>query len=278
MKWGLLMIEWRNLYRGGLMGISDLIPGVSGGTIAVVLGIYQRLIEGINGIFTREWKRHLAFLVPLLVGVLLALFLLSNLVNWLYDHYPNQVQFSFLGLIVGIIPMLLKKSEYKKTFTGQHYALFILAAFLVGLTALFQEGVADTITTYDSSTYVLLFLSGWLASSAMILPGISGSMLLLIVGMYPTFVYILSDVVIEALIPLGLGIVFGLLIMSKIIKYFLNQYFYQTYALIIGLVFGSLFVVYPGFDDSFMLNALSILLIFVGIYAAYLLGKLEHQD
>ncbi|GAA0452350.1 DUF368 domain-containing protein [Alkalibacillus silvisoli] len=272
------MIEWRNLYRGGLMGVSDLIPGVSGGTIAVVLGIYQRLIEAINGIFTREWKRHLAFLIPLLVGVLLALFLLSNIVDWLYEHYPNQLQFAFLGLIAGILPMLLKKSDYKKTFGAQHYVLFFLAALLVGSTAIFQEGVADTITTFDGSTYVLLFLSGWLASSAMILPGISGSMLLLIVGMYPTFVYVLSDVVIEALIPLGLGIVFGILIMSKIIKYFLNQYFYQTYALIIGLVFGSIFVIYPGFDPSFLLNVVSVALIFVGMFVAYLLGKLEHQQ
>lgn len=68
------MIEWKNLYRGALMGASDIVPGVSGGTIAVVLGIYQRLIEGINGIFTREWKKHLAFLAPLGVGVLTAVY------------------------------------------------------------------------------------------------------------------------------------------------------------------------------------------------------------
>ncbi|WP_188207825.1 DUF368 domain-containing protein [Alkalibacillus aidingensis] len=271
------MIEWRNLYRGVLMGTSDIIPGVSGGTIAVVLGIYQRLIEGINGLFTREWKRHLAFLVPLLLGVLLALWSLSGVIEWLFDHYPNQIQFLFMGLIVGIIPMLLKKSDYRARFGVQHYVLFILAALLVGSMALFQEGVAETITSFDNgTTFVLLFLSGWLASSAMILPGISGSMLLLIVGMYPTFVYVIHNLVIAALIPLGLGIVFGLLIMSKIIKYFLERYFHQTYALIIGLVFGSLFVIYPGFNQSVLLNVVSVLLIFTGLYAAYLLGKLEH--
>ncbi|MET3683923.1 putative membrane protein [Alkalibacillus flavidus] len=270
-------MEWRNIYRGILMGISDIVPGVSGGTIAVVLGIYQRLIEAINGVLSREWKKHFAFLIPLGVGVLFALFTLANAIDWLFEHYPNQIQFLFIGLIIGIIPMLLKKANVSSTFGATHYSLFVLAAILVASMAFFQEGVSDAITTFDARTYVLLFLSGWLASSAMILPGISGSMLLLIVGMYPTFTYVLGDVIIQGLIPLALGIGFGLLVMSKIIRYFLTHYFYQMYALIIGLVVGSVVVVYPGFQPSFILNIISVALIGVGIYVAVLLGKLEHQ-
>ncbi|MDQ0159254.1 DUF368 domain-containing protein [Alkalibacillus salilacus] len=270
-------MEWRNIYRGILMGISDIVPGISGGTIAVILGIYQRLIEAINGVLSREWKKHLGFLIPLGLGVLLALFTLANAIEWLFDHYPNQIQFLFIGLIIGIIPMLLKKSDYKTTFGPSHYLLFGLATILVASTAFFQEGVAEEITTFDERTYVLLFLSGWLASSAMILPGISGSLLLLLVGMYPTFTYVLGNVVIQGLIPLALGIGFGLLVMSKIIRYFLSHYFYQTYALIIGLVVGSIVVIYPGFQPSIVLNVMSIALIGVGLYVAVLLGKLEHQ-
>ncbi len=270
------MIEWRNLYRGFLMGISDIIPGVSGGTIAVVLGIYRGLIEGINGILTKEWKKHAAFLVPLGVGVLAALYFFSGIINWLFEHYPNQLQFTFLGLIAGVIPFLWRKAEASKEFGGSHYLILILAAIFVGSMVVFQsDSSIEPMTEFAGTDYILLFLSGWLASSAMILPGISGSFLLLLVGMYTTFTYSIENLVFEALIPLGLGIVLGLLIMSRIIRALFNRFYFQTYAMIIGLVIGALVVIYPGFESDMMRNVLSIICLIAGLIAAYGLGKLE---
>ncbi|GEL78602.1 DUF368 domain-containing protein [Tenuibacillus multivorans] len=273
------MIEWRNLYRGMIMGASDIVPGVSGGTIAVVLGIYERFIEAINGVFTKEWKRHFAFLIPLGVGVVFAMWLLAGAINWAFEYYPNQVQFLFLGLIAGVIPLLVRKSEYKQTFGGTHYILFILATLFVASMAFFSEG-SDTsaMTSFDAKTYILLFFSGWLASSAMILPGISGSFLLLLVGMYPTFTYAIEELVIDALIPLGLGIALGLIIMSKILTYLFHRFYYQTYALIIGLVIGSLVVIFPGFESESMRNVLSAIAFILGLLVAYGLGKIEHKE
>ncbi len=272
-------MEWRNLYRGFIMGVSDVVPGVSGGTIALVLGIYQQLIEAINGVFTKAWLRSIAFLLPLLLGVGTALYFFSSIIKWLLENYENQVLFLFIGLIIGVLPMLLAKSNYKQSFGTQHYALFALAAILIASMAFFQEASAPpTITTFSASTYLIIFLSGWLASTAMILPGISGSLLLLIVGMYPTFLYLISEVVIEGLIPLAMGIVTGLIIMSKIIRYFLHNYYYQTFALIIGLVVGSVFVIFPGFEAQMMMNLMSVLMLGVGLFAAYLLGKLEYKE
>lgn len=92
------MWEWRNIYRGMLMGASDVVPGVSGGTIAVVLGIYDRLIEAINGFFTKEWKKHLKFLLPLGIGVVTSILLLARLIEWLFEHYPGPTQFFFPGI------------------------------------------------------------------------------------------------------------------------------------------------------------------------------------
>ncbi|WP_377327564.1 DUF368 domain-containing protein [Piscibacillus salipiscarius] len=272
------MIEWRNLYRGLIMGASDVVPGVSGGTMAVLLGIYERFIDALNGIFTREWKRHLAFLIPLGVGIVAAMVSLAKVINWAFENYPNQILFLFLGLIAGVIPFLANKSNYKETFSGIHYVILIIAAALVGSMALFGEGPAETpvITTYNMETYIKLFLSGWLASSAMILPGISGSFLLLLIGMYSTFTHALENFVFEPLIPLGLGIVFGLLIMSKVLNYLFNKFYYQTYALVIGLVIGSIFVVYPGYESDLMLNIMSLICLIIGLLVAYGLGKIEY--
>lgn len=270
------MIEWKNIYRGIIMGTSDLIPGVSGGTIAMILGIYERFVASISGILTREWKKHLAFLFPLGVGILGAMYLLSGLIEWLFEHYPYQLQFLFLGLIAGMIPMLFSKSEYKTNFKISHWLLLVIAAILVASMLFFKsESVSPAITEYSFGTYVILFLSGWLASSAMILPGISGSFLLLLIGIYPTFTYAIHNLVFEALIPLGLGIGFGLLIMSHILKYLFQRFYYQTYALILGLVIGSLFVVFPGFESVTDRNILSMISLIIGLLAAYGLGKLE---
>ena len=82
-------MEWKNIYRGMMMGISDVVPGVSGGTIAVILGIYDRLIAAINGIFSKEWKKHLQFLVPLVIGVGLAIFSFSHLMKWLLKYHEG---------------------------------------------------------------------------------------------------------------------------------------------------------------------------------------------
>ncbi|RPF57057.1 DUF368 domain-containing protein [Aquisalibacillus elongatus] len=271
------MIEWRNLYRGLLMGASDIVPGVSGGTIAVILGIYERFIESINDVFTKRWKQSLAFLIPLAVGILFAMWSLTGVINWALKHYPDQVSFLFLGLIAGVIPFLARKSNYKETFERTHYVLLVVAILLVGsMFFLEQDPVGDAITTFDPTTYLILFLSGWLASTAMILPGISGSMLLVLVGMYPTFSHAIHEFVFEALIPLGLGIAFGLLIMSKILRYLFHKFYYQTYALIIGLVIGSLFVIFPGFDTDMMMNVLSMIFLIIGLLVAYGLGKIEH--
>ncbi|TFB21717.1 DUF368 domain-containing protein [Filobacillus milosensis] len=272
------MIEWRNLYRGLIMGSSDVVPGVSGGTMAVLLGIYERFIEALNGILSKEWKKHIGFLLPLAIGIVIAMVSLAEVINWAFENYPNQTLFLFLGLIAGVIPFLAHKSNYKETFKGTHYFLLILAAILVGSMALFGDGPAETepITSFSTDTYIKLFFSGWLASSAMILPGISGSFLLLLVGMYSTFTHALGNFIFEALIPLGLGIVLGLLIMSKILRYLFDRYYYQTYALVIGLVVGSLAVVYPGLESDMMLNVLSAITFIIGLLAAYGLGRLEY--
>lgn len=271
-------MEWKNIYRGMLMGTSDLIPGVSGGTIAVVLGIYDRLIEAINGFFSKEWKRHLGFLIPLGAGVVAALLLLSSVIHWLFEHFPNQLQFFFLGLIAGILPFLFRKAGMKTHFSAVHYILLFAAALLVASMAFFKEpGVPELLDTSSTRTLILLFFSGWLASMAMILPGISGSFILLLIGVYPTVIEALSERNIVVIAIVGAGVLVGIVISSKIIQYFLVHHHASTYAVIIGLVIGSLAVVYPGMVGGIGGMFFSFLSFLLGLVAAVSLGKLEYE-
>ncbi|WP_430788696.1 DUF368 domain-containing protein [Virgibacillus flavescens] len=270
-------MEWRNIYRGMLMGASDVIPGVSGGTIAVLLGIYDRLIAGINGVFSKEWKKHIGFLIPLGVGIGIAILSLSRLIEWLFEHYAGPTQFFFLGLIIGILPYLFHEADAKNTFKNKHYIILIIGAVIVGAMAFIQTGEGAVIENISTSTYILLFFSGMIASSAMILPGISGSFMLLIIGVYPTIIGAISNLQIDIIAVTGVGIIIGLLVMSKIINFFLQNYRRGTFALIIGLVIGSILVVYPGFPATTSFIVLSVVTFAVGLLAAYLLGRVEYS-
>ncbi|WP_273836140.1 DUF368 domain-containing protein [Guptibacillus sedimenti] len=273
------MFVWRNIYRGLLMGVSDLIPGVSGGTIAMVLGIYRRLISGINGLMSKNWKKELGFFIPLLLGVGLALLLVSQLMEKLLEHYPQPTFFFFIGLIIGVVPFLLRKVDYKKNFEPFHYGLLIVAAILIASTLFLKgDGSGEIMKSLDMVDYIILFFSGWLASTAMILPGVSGSFVLLLLGSYQTVIHGLSSFNIPLLLTVGAGIIIGLSLTGKVIAHLLSKYTVSTYAVMIGLVIGSVVVLYPGFQSNVGLAIASIATLLLGLGAAIALGKIEHKE
>lgn len=269
-------MEWKNIYRGLLMGASDVIPGVSGGTIAVLLGIYDRLISAINNFFSKDWKKQLGFLVPLAIGMGTAILLLSHVIEWLFEHYPGPTNFFFLGLIIGIIPYLLQQADAKNTFKLNHVGLLIIGGLLIGMMVFLDAGEGAVITSRSFSTYLLLFFSGFIASAAMILPGISGSFMLLVIGVYSTIIGAISNLQLDVIAVTGVGIVIGIVVMSKIINFFLTNFRTATFALIIGAVIGSIVVIFPGWPTSTSILLLSIAAFAVGLLVAYILGKVEY--
>ncbi|ANU08981.1 hypothetical protein A1A1_06517 [Planococcus antarcticus DSM 14505] len=242
-------MEWKNIYRGILMGISDLIPGVSGGTIAFILGIYDRLLESISGFFSRDWRKYLGFLVPLGLGIVITLLLFSRVIEYLLEQYYEATQFFFMGLIIGVIPYIMKQAEVKKNFTSRHLIILVVIGAALAVTAFIptEEDLAP-ITSLTLPVFFLLFFSGWLASMAMLLPGISGSFILLLLGVYSTAINALSTLNIPVALAIGAGVIVGFIVSSKAIQYLLEHFTYVTYAAIIGLIIGSLFVVFPGFS------------------------------
>lgn len=260
------------------MGISDIVPGVSGGTIAVLLGIYDRFIAAINGIFSREWKKHLGFLLPLGVGVALAIFSFSRVMDWLLEYYNRPTFYFFIGLIIGVLPFLFRESKAKQTFKWQHIVLLIIGAIAISLLPVNPDN-GVIIEQRSFSTYVLLFFSGILASAAMILPGISGSFVLLVIGVYHTVIRAVSELELTVIIVVGIGIAAGIITMSKIIHYFLEHFRTATFSLIIGLVIGSVFLIFrqAGWVESTSELILCTVVFIIGLLIAYVLGRVEYE-
>lgn len=271
-------MEWKNIYRGLLIGASDVIPGVSGGTIAVLLGIYDRLIEAINGLFSRRWKEQLTFLIPLGIGVAIAIFTLARVMKWLLAHYPAPTYFFFLGLIIGIIPQLFAEADAQRTFKSKQIVLLIIGLLAVGSMKIFIDmDPGAVIVERTFRIYLLLFFSGVLASAAMILPGISGSVVFLLIGVYPTIIEVISALEISVIAVVGTGIAIGIVTMSKLIHYFLKSYRTNTFALIIGAVIGSIFVIFPGWPAQTPLIFSCLITGAGGLLGAYILGKVEYD-
>lgn len=253
--------------KGFLMGSADIVPGVSGGTMALIVGIYERLLNAIKSVngnflklfFTLKWKAafkeiHLFFLTFLFLGIFSALAFFTKVVPlqvYMFTH-PEIVYGLFFGLIVGSIYILIKALE---RFTKTELLMLVLGmAFGIWIVSLVP---ADT-----PENPAFIFLSGSIAICAMILPGISGSYLLLIMRKYD---YLLSEIgklggveTVDGLIgllPFVLGAIVGLAAFSRFLSWLLSKYHSQTIAVLIGFLIGSLYVIWPYQHREFVQHA-----------------------
>ncbi|HDH5188419.1 TPA: DUF368 domain-containing protein [Staphylococcus aureus] len=278
--------KWINILKGFAMGTSDLVPGVSGGTIALLLGIYNQFIASISGIFSRRFWPSFTFLIPIIIGMLLAMGSLSNLFNYLLSQHHIPTMFLFGGLIIGIVPYLLKISNYKTSFTTKHYMMVIAGIAILIVITLMNNGDKHAGETLTLSTGLIIkyFIAGMCASSAMLLPGISGSFMLLVFGVYGTVMLAISEVVklnftgLPILLAVGFGVLAGFIISSKIIQYFLTHHKLMTFALIIGFVVGSLFAVFPGLPTNIVMWFVSLVVFIIGFIVSLTLGRITAEN
>ncbi|SDN46252.1 DUF368 domain-containing protein [Alkalicoccus daliensis] len=266
-------MHWRNLYRGFLMGICDIIPGVSGGTMALILGIYEDFIRAISGFFSKDWKQHLGFLIPLGIGMGTAIIALANLIGLILERYGQETNFLFTGLLIGVLPLLIKQSYVTSAFNSRHYLYMLIAA----LVALYIGGTADpeagqAVMEVTSANAILFFVAGWIASMAMLLPGVSGAFVLLLFGVYASATNALSfsnpNFAVIAIV--GSGVILGFIISSKAIRYYFKHHPVNVYAIIIGLIGGAVFTIFPGFGEGNVFASLGTFA--AGTFAAYVLS------
>mgnify|MGYP005722245809 FL=1 len=238
------------LIKGMLMGIADLIPGVSGGTIALITGIYKDLISSLNNISFKNISKNLFtnfksykfdFLSVLVIGIGLSIILFSNIILFLLENYNNEISSFFFGLIICSIYVLLKKI---KTFKIYDIFVLIFSSFLI-----FQLLKLNSLEQEINLTYV--FICGFLCSCAMILPGISGSYILLILGAYQFILKKLNDVFTEGsdsylyVITFILGAILGVVAFSRIIKWLFKNFENRTLIVLIGFILGSVLNILP---------------------------------
>jgi putative membrane protein len=232
---------------GGAMGTADPIPGVSGGTMAFILGIYEDLLKAIKS-FSLDWLKLLLqfkfkaaldhipwqFLLPLGAGVGLAFVLLANVISWLLDNAYVPLFAFFFGLILASIIAIGARVRWS-LLTGAMLVLgTVVALVIVNLIPLDMP--------HDPLT---LFLSGMIAIVAMILPGISGSFILLILGQYEYVINGVRDMDLLTIVPVALGSVVGLLSFARILSWLLKRYEQPTIAVLVGFMVGSLYKIWP---------------------------------
>ncbi len=268
---------------GVILGVANVIPGVSGGTLAVVFNIYDRLISvitlNVKKIFS-EWK----FILPLVVGMGLGIILFSKAITFLFEHYPVQTNWFFIGIILGSIPMIIKRLlvASKNSAKGSEKKVVPVSAIVCGVVALgimaimtyanVAESGAPIQTELTPVLAVKLFIGLACATIAMIIPGISGSFLMLVVGIYSTIIAAISDFNIPLLIPAVIGGVIGLLGGAKLVRFLMEKVPAQTYGAIMGLVLGSILVIFPGFG-GFATLVTSLLAAAVGFVVSFFAGR-----
>lgn len=296
MKWFL------DVLRGMVIGLANVIPGVSGGTMMVSMGIYDKLIYSINNLF-KKFKECFRILLPYLVGMGLAIALGSVALKVAFEKYPLPTNTLFIGLILGSLPIILKQIKGEKINALCIIIFLVFAAIVIVPKAIANNTLvganekggnqwAETGLPLDILHIIIYFLLGVLASASMVVPGISGSMMLKIFGYYEPIVTTtiggtFKDAIpagdwglvlhnLAVLLPFAIGIVVGIFGVAKLIEFLLKKWKVYTYCGILGMVLASPVVIlmdasiFAGFN--WIIGVVSVIALALGVFIAFKLG------
>lgn len=242
----------KNICKGMIIGLANIIPGVSGGTMAVSMGIYDKLIHCISHFFT-EIKKNVAFLMPLVIGMGIAIIASSFGIAYLFENFPVQTNLLFVGLILGSLPPVCKKVKNQKIEPGYIISAVIFFAIVVGMALRNGNSGRNISIEFSFLQILILFSVGVIAAGTMVIPGVSGSMMLLLLGYYNPILETIKEFVsalvhldgplllgtLFILIPFGIGVLVGIVAIAKIIEVIFNKFPLYAYWSIIGLLLAS---------------------------------------
>ena len=248
-----------HIIKGAIMGAANVIPGVSGGTMALVMGIYERLINSINHLnfntlkkifITRDFKSFakntdLFFLISITVGIFVSIFSLSILLEFLFETHKILVLSYFFGLIFASVFFVGK--------TIKKYSPLSIFLFLIGF--LIAGGMVFISPSSSNSSFLFLIISGAIAMCSMILPGLSGSFVLLLLGNYELIICAINDLNFSILVPFGIGALSGIILFAKLLQFIFKKFRNNTISLLTGFIFGSLIVLWPWKLDNINSNS-----------------------
>ena len=299
---------------GIIIGISNIVPGVSAGTMFVILGIFKKLIDQVglcldevktmvknitkfkekNGgiravgiMFKNIFMSQKTFLIPIAIGMIFAIYFVAKLFSILNPEQILYRNYIFLGLILGGIPALFKElkkgtdiANIKKRKISIYIFMIIGFAMMFALYLLKVNGIGLRKVGYEELSITMalpLFLVGAVAAASMVIPGISGSMVVLILGYYELMTVSISKLNMIFIIPFAIGILVGIMAILKLIKYLLDKHYTRTYSCIVGFVIGSLLMVFPGLPVGVMGYVITIVCIAIGIMISYMVEKYSER-
>ena len=283
-----------NFIRGLFMALADSVPGVSGGTIAFIMGFYDKFINSLDGLIygdKKTKKESLVFLIKLGIGWICGMVMASLILASLFEKNIYEISSLFLGFIFFSIPLIIK--EEKKELKGKYKNILftiigiILVIIITKLNPVSSKESIVDITHLNIGLIFYIIIAGMLAISAMVLPGISGSTLLLIFGLYISILTGIKETLhfnfsyLPALIVFGLGVIIGILSIVKLIKKALKKYRSATIYLVVGLMLGSIYAIIMGPTalevprNPLSLNTFNILFFIIGAIIIIGLDKVK---
>lgn len=287
-----------DIVKGIFVGIANIIPGVSGGTMAVSLGIYDKLLSSISNLL-KQFKKSVMLLLPILIGCGIGIVGFSYAIKYLLAKQPFITSMVFVGLILGGIPMLIinlkeGKARDKHNTTAVNILVFLIFLALALILPMLggEESKGIELQT-DVLSMIKLFFVGVIASATMVVPGVSGSLVLMILGYYFGIIGSITDFIdaLKAfdvvqmmhlcmiLVPFGLGVLVGIFAIAKLIEWLFHNYCSATYSGILGLIVASPFAIFYKVDALSSVNLINgiigVLLLLIGALVTYQLGKRE---
>lgn len=278
------------LLRGVVIGVANIIPGVSGGTMMVSMGIYDTLIHCITHLF-KEFKKSVKTLLPYLVGMVVGIVALASVIDWGLENHPLPTNTLFIGLILGGLGPLLKKVEWKKINAAAVVSFIALFALIIWLGVQRKDSIQNAETVdMNLVQMAVMLLIGMVASATMIIPGVSGSLVLMLLGYYKPVVNAVSTLKdgllsmnfsvmgqpLLMLLPFVVGVVLGIFGVAKLIEWLMARYPTATYCGVLGLVLASPISLLIQTDMSgvtFATVLVSVATLAIGFAAAYLLAR-----
>lgn len=243
-KTGEKKIEPAVFGKGLIIGGTMLVPGVSGGSMAMILGIYDRLITSVSS-FMKHKRESAFFLLTFAIGGLAGMFAFSRPLVYLIEKFPMPTLYFFMGAVAGGIPLILKEAEIKR-FSFRSIVYLVLGIAIVVAVSYIPMSSNTGSMDAGAASFLLLGAAGFIAAVALVLPGISVSYLLLVMGLYDETMRAISQLYMPFLIPLGLGLVIGIILTTKLLEKAMNDHPHATYLIILGFLLGSVRELYPG--------------------------------
>lgn len=247
-----------DVIKGALVGLANIIPGVSGGTMMVSMGIYEKIIGVVNNLF-KDIKKSILTLLPIGIGMLLGVAVFSFIIPWCLQEYPFPTSFCFIGLILGGVPAIIKPAKESlqkegKSISAVHIIAFVFFfALVVGMATLNETQTSSANFDLNLGFMVTIFIIGVVAAGTMVVPGVSGSLVLMVLGYYEGIMASISGFISAVfawdwdlifyytgiLAPFGIGVIVGIFALAKLIEFLFERFPAITYSSILGLIVAS---------------------------------------